>query len=203
MRTIADIADQWGAYLCKKTGQEAELKTVCYGLEAFLVFLVDIVTIFILGLLCGVFYQTALVMCSLLLMRSLVGGSHLSGFVRCLLFSSLMIMGVILSFKYYFIAQFSVLFAIVACLLSIYLIFRYAPVLVAWKDFSQQKVWRMRLNASGLMLLVTVVYLFWQNDWTKYLLIGNYLAVLNVTPLMQLAVTFVEKHTNMKDKEVK
>ena len=201
MKTIAEIADHWGEYLCKKSGHEAELKTVCYGLEAFLVFLIDIAIILILGLFCGVFYQTALVMCSLLLMRSFVGGSHLSGFVRCLIFSSLMIMGVILSFKYYFITQFSFLFAIVACLLSIYLIFRYAPVLVACKDFSQQKIWRMRLNASGLMLLVTVVYLFWQNDWTKYLLIGSYLAILNVTPLMQLVVAFVEKYTNIK-KEV-
>jgi len=202
MKTIAEIADRCGAYLCQKTENEAELKTVTYGLEVFLVFAIDLIMIFFSGFIFGVLYQTMMVMFSLLLVRLFIGGSHLSGFLRCLIFSDLLIIGTIVIFKYYFVVKFSAIVVISVGLISIYFINRYAPVVVEWKVFSEQKIWQMRLIASGLVILWSIVYLLWQKEWTKYFLLGTYLAVLNVTPLMRALIKYIEELTNPIRKEV-
>lgn len=87
MVTIIRIADVIGEHICKQAGLESELKKICFGIEVILVMLISIVSTIIIGAVLGMLKETMIVISSALVVKFLIGSPHLSGFLRCLLYS--------------------------------------------------------------------------------------------------------------------
>ena len=77
--TIAQLADEIGVAICKQAGLEEETKRICYGVEYILLWLISQTFVLCIGFLVGAFIETVAVMIGAIVMKYIIGGSHLSG----------------------------------------------------------------------------------------------------------------------------
>lgn len=92
MVTITRIADEIGEHICKQAGLESELKKICFGIEVILVMSISFIMTIIFGAVLGMLNETMIVISSALAVKFLIGSPHLSGFLRCLLYSIALIL---------------------------------------------------------------------------------------------------------------
>lgn len=159
MLTIAKIADRIGENICKKAGLESEVKTVCYGVEVTLVSAISVAAMLLIGWLFGFFLQVFPIAIASLLMKTIVGGPHLSGFLRCLGFSSLLIVGAAFLYKYNYLS-FSLAIGVVLLLLGLVVIWRYAPMLTSGKTISKDEINKRRFWAAIFWLILWLMAIF-------------------------------------------
>jgi accessory gene regulator protein AgrB len=183
MLTIAKIADRIGENICQKAGLESELKTVCYGVEVTLVSVFSVAGVLLTGWILGIFDQVLPIAIASLLMKTIVGGPHLSGFTRCLGFSSLLIVGSAYLYKYNYL-NFSLAIGVFLLLLGLVVIWRYAPMLTAGKIISKDEINKRRFWAMIFWLIFWLVAIFSKPaSGGEGLFIGASIAIFNISPL--------------------
>lgn len=201
MITIADAADQIGEYIGRQAGLQSEVKKICYGVECLLVMSLSIGIITGLGWLCGVFAETALITLTALLMKYIIGGPHLSGFLRCTGFSAF----IFISSAWLLKAGGNSLhwWIIILAFFGCGAILLYRPLL-APECNSGIKQTRLRkfLCVLLLMLLCGLNYGY-RNLGSISLLTGAILTILLRTPIGILIVQRVEQITKGKEVQLK
>lgn len=198
MFTIAQLSDRLGEHIGKKAGLEWEIGKISYGVECVFVFLFSIGTILFFGWLTDTFRETLMITLGYFLMKSLIGGPHLSGFLRCLGYSVFLIVGTGFLFKTGY-ENFSLLLLIILTVTGSLVIFNYAPMLTVNKHFTGEQNIRRRLIAVTLLLIVAVINIFaWNYNWIG-LLIGISISVFNISPVGSSLVQWVDSVTKRKE----
>lgn len=198
MNTIAQLADVIGNRICEKADLKFRVKEVCYGVECILVILISIWFFLVIGWVLGSFKETLFITIGSILMKSVVGGPHLSGLSRCIGFSAVFIVGLAMLFKFNYL-NFPWQLLIVLLVISIIVIFRYAPLLTPDKKFNEaQKI--LRCILATLMILVVISFnLVTPSFWITGFLIVNLFAIFNISPLGVALTNRVETFTAKKE----
>lgn len=134
---IADIFEQQNKF----KAEDKELYR--YGIQQGLNLALNILTTIIIGVLCGMIYPSILFLICYMPLRSFCGGYHAKSYLRCYIYSVIMITGIFLVAKYF---TFSVLVYEILILVSLIAIFLLAPVEDKNKtlDSDEKRVFRKR-----------------------------------------------------------
>jgi accessory gene regulator protein AgrB len=179
--TIAEVADRIGEHIGTQAGLQTEIKKICYGVECLLVILLSIAIILMLGWLCGVFMETALITFSALLMKHIIGGPHLSGFLRCTGFSALILIGAAWLLNIY--GSPSPWWFITLAVLGSGIVLLYGPMFNSEYKFNKRQV-RFRKILSAFILVLLAGLNIWRYDlWLAALMLGVLLTVMLRTPI--------------------
>jgi accessory gene regulator protein AgrB len=197
MITIAAVADRIGEYIGKQAELPSEVKHLCYGVECLLVLLLNMGIILALGWICGAFKETALITLSALFMKHIIGGPHLSGFLRCTGFSALVLVGSAWLLKIY--GSPSYWWLMILAIMGICSILLCGLMLGPEFKFSKKQL-RSRKILGVLVLTLLACLNIWRRDlWLTATLIGVLLTVMLRTPIGVLIVQWVEQITKRKE----
>ncbi len=193
MVTISQVADQIGEHICKHAGLESELKKVCFGIEVIMVMSLSIMVIIALGGIFGTFQETLVITCVGFLMKFIIGGPHLSGFFRCLIYSIALIFGgawLCSAYRLWLTPPVTLLLL----LLNVLVIFtvQLAP---SYRTFNKDQALRRKTLAMVLVLVSIVVYLEYFNLWSAGALIGFSISILNISPVGTNFVKWLDRIT--------
>lgn len=199
MISIAEVADKIGMHICEQGEMKEKFKVVAYGVEIILVVLISLVIINICGALAGMFPETLFVSIFALIMRYIIGGSHLSGFSRCLGFSTFMVLLFAALAKLHF-GPVHQLVNSGMLVLAIGIILRHAP-LMSFEHKNPLAEKRLRkVLAICLLTGIFALAIFSGNPHYHWTYFGLLLAILNVSPAGILLVNQFEKITKGGDK---
>ncbi|MCL6590781.1 MAG: accessory gene regulator B family protein [Firmicutes bacterium] len=198
MLTIAKIADQIGENICKKAGLESEINTVSYGVEVTLVSVISVTVVLFSGWLLGVFIQVLPIALASLLMKTIIGGPHLSGFTRCLGFSAFLITGAAFLDKYHYL-NFGPGLGVVLLLVGLAVIWRWAPMVTVERIISKDEINKRRFWGTVFWLVCGLVAIFLKPaSGGGGLFIGASIAIFNISPLGVNLVKGVENITKKR-----
>lgn len=194
MITIAEVADKIGMHICEQGEMREQFKVVAYGVEIILVILISLVLINLCGAALGLFPETLFVSVSVLIMRYIVGGSHLSGFSRCLGFSGVMVL-LFAGLAKLDVGPIGLIIDSGMLPVGIGIILRHAP-LMSFQNKDPRAEKRLRkVVGSCLLTGVFALSVFSTNPHFHWIYLGLLLATLNISPAGILVVNTVEKIT--------
>jgi accessory gene regulator protein AgrB len=196
--TIADVADRIGEHIGEQAGlQTEEVKRLCYGVECLLVMLLSIVIILAAGWFCGVFVETAFITLAALFMKHIIGGPHLSGLLRCIGFSALILVGSAWLLRIYGSPSFW-WFAILA-LLGSGVILLYGPLLATEFHFSEKQIGYRKILGVFLLMALTSLNIWHRQPRLTASIIGILVTIMLRTPIGVWIVHWVETITKRKE----
>lgn len=101
MEFFAKLSRRIGDNLVRSEVVKAEdAEIYIYGINQILVSVLNVSTALIIGLIFGVFFETAVFLAAYIPLRSFAGGFHAKTPLRCYIFSVIMLIGVAIGFKY-------------------------------------------------------------------------------------------------------
>ncbi len=181
MTTISQIADGIGEHICKQAGLELEIKKVCFGIEIIMMMTVSIAVTVTLGSVFGLISETLIVTLNALLIKFIIGGSHLSGFLRCLIYSSAVILlGAWLCSIYpvWLTVNMVLLLALINLVIMIIM-----PLLVSYRTLKRKQEIIRKLLVILMVLFYSLLYINHSDKFYAGALIGISISVLNITPV--------------------
>jgi len=179
MVTISQVADQIGAHISKQAGLESELKKICFGIEVIMVMSVSIMSIIVFGGVFGIFHETIIVTLAAFLMKFIIGGPHLSGFFRCLIYSATLILGgawLCNIYQLWLTAPIALLLLMVDFLLIVST--QLAP---SYRVFNRKQVITRKTLVIFLIIISSITYLLHFNLWSAGALIGFSISIINIS----------------------
>lgn len=193
MTNISQIADRIGEQICKGAGLESELKKICFGIEVIMVMSISILTIIALGGVLGIFMDTLVVTFAAFLMKFIIGGPHLSGFFRCLMYSATLVCGggwLCSVYKLWLNPKVALLIS----LLDLLIIFtvKLAP---SYRTFNSSQILKRKGLACVLLLVSIIIYLEYFNLLGAGALIGFSISILNISPVGTNFVKWLDRIT--------
>ncbi len=193
MTSISQVADRIGEHICKRTDLETEVKKISFGIEVIMVISVSILAMIALGGVLGIFRETLLVTFAAFTMKFVIGGPHLSGFFRCLIYSIVLILGGawLCSMYQIWLNAPTVLFLL---LLNI-LVILYTQLAPSYRTFNNIQTFRRKLAATILVLISVMLHLEFFTLWGAGALIGFSISILNISPLGTNFVKWLERIT--------
>jgi accessory gene regulator protein AgrB len=197
MITIASVADHIGEYIGEQAELQSEVKKICYGVECTLVLLINIGIILALGWLCGAFKETALITLAALVMKHIIGGPHLSGFVRCTVLSTVILAGAGWAFKT--LGAPSPWWLLVLAIAGCGIIWLYGPLFAADFHCSGQQIKFRKLLGVFFLALLSIFNIWFYSRGLIYLNIGALVTVSLRTPAGVLIVNGLEQLTKGKE----
>lgn len=181
MTTISQVADRIGEHICKQAGLEPELKKVCFGLEVMMVMSVPIMFMIALGGVLGIFRETIIITLTAFLMKFIIGGPHLSGFFRCLVYSTVLILvGAWLCNTHKLWLTAPVALFLLPFDLLIIISAQLAP---SYRTFNRKQVFTRKTLAIFLIVISLILYLQSFNLLSAGALIGFLISILNISPV--------------------
>lgn len=181
MVTISQVADQIGAHICKQAGLESELKKICFGIEVIMVMSVSIMIIIAFGGALGIFHETIIITLAGFLMKFIIGGPHLSGYFRCLVYSATLVLGgAWLCNIYQLWLTTSITLLLMATDFSIIISSQLAP---SYRVFNHKQVIARKTLVIFIILVSLITYLIQFNLWSAGALIGFSISILNISPV--------------------
>ncbi len=191
MITISQVADQMGTHICKQAGIESELKKICFGIEVMMVMLISVLIMISLGGVLGVFHETVIVTLTGFLMKFIIGGPHLSGFFRCLVYSiALVLGGAWLCQVYQLWLTAPVVLLLLLLDLLIILTVQLAP---SYRAFSRKQTIGRKALALFLLIISTIFVLENFLLWSAGALIGFSISIINISPLGTNVVKWLDQ----------
>jgi accessory gene regulator B len=126
-----------------KTIEPDERELYCYGVKQGLTGLFNIVTMIIIGVLCGMLWQCVIFISAYIPLRHCAGGYHAKTPIQCYLFSIVLVTVALLVIKY---LQWNIFIYGILLLLSIFCILVLSPVETTNKplDILERKEYRKR-----------------------------------------------------------
>jgi accessory gene regulator B len=197
MISIAEVADRIGERLGEQSGLKSEVKKLCYGIECLLIMSISISIFLGCGWFCGAFKETAVITLAALVMKHIIGGPHLSGFLRCTGFSTLILVGAAWLLKSH--GSPSPWCLLVLAALGSVIIWFYGPLLPSELNLNKHRVKIRRVAGISILIVVTGLLTWHPNLWLTSLMIGFLLTILLRTPIGVLIVQWIEKITNRKE----
>lgn len=193
MINISQVADDIGGHICKQAGLESELKKVCFGIEVIMVMSISIMAMIAVGGVFGIFKETIIITSAAFLMKFIIGGPHLSGFFRCLMYSTIFIIsGAWLNNVYQLWLTTSVTLLLLLLNLLIILNVQLAP---SYRTFNRKQVIFRKTLALFLIIISLIDYLLHLNLWSAGTLIGFSISVINISPLGTSFVKWLDRIT--------
>ena len=142
---------------------------------------ISIIAIIALGGVLGIFRETLVVTFAAFIMKFIIGGPHLSGFFRCLLYSTVLIFtGTWLCNIYQ--SWLTVPIVLSVLLLNILIIFK-VQLAPSYRSFNHIQTLRRKVLASILVLLSVTLYFMSFKIWGSGALIGFSISILNISPM--------------------
>lgn len=200
--TIAKIADQIGQTICLKAGRETETAKVCYGVECALVLVISVGIILTVGAILGVLRETFGIAMVFLVMKYIVGGSHLSGFSRCVIYSALIIVGAAIFLKTPNSRGVPLWIFGLMLMGGLAVIYKYAPLIREGIKLNRRQIWSRRFFAAVILLGFIFINSFHISAGWWSGLVGTALALFNITPPGVGLVKLVERLTKPKGGEI-
>lgn len=197
MITIAEVSDHIGEYIGEQAGLQTEVKKICYGVECSLIMLISIGFILGIGWLCGVFKETLLITLSALFMKHIIGGPHLSGFVRCTVLSALILAGAGWALKTF--GTPSPWWLLVLTVAGCGIILLYGPLFASDFHCSGQQIKLRKLLGILFLTFLSIFNIWFYSRGLIYLNIGALVTVLLRTPAGVLIVNRLEQITKGKE----
>lgn len=181
MTTISQVADQIGEHICKQSGMESELKKICFGIEVIMVMLISIIITIVFGAVFGLFAETSIVISSALLVKFLIGGPHLSGFFRCLIYSvALILVGAWFCHIYPVWLNQDIALLLGLFVLTILIGMRLLP---SYRTLKRKQVITRKIVVGFMMFCYTILYIYDPNLFYAGALIGISISILNTSPV--------------------
>ncbi len=197
MVTIADVADHVGEYIGEKAGLQSEVKKICYGIECLSIMVISIGFILGVGWLCGAFKETLWITFAALFMKHIIGGPHLSGFVRCTAFSALILAGSGWALKTLETPSPWWLLALATAGCCVVLL--YGPLLAQDFDFNEQQIKSRKRFGVITLASLSLLNIWFDSTWLTALNIGVLITVLLRTPAGVWIVHWLELITKGKE----
>jgi len=138
--------------------QERDREIYEYGITILFSTMINLIITVIIGFVARIPLPLLAYCIPFLLLRGLAGGYHAKTFLRCVMFSSCIIIGVVLLILYIprtFYLPFTGVFIIV----SILIVYRYAPVVSTSRRIEKKDYSKMRKRAFSVLGLTTSVCL--------------------------------------------
>lgn len=135
-----------------------DFEVYLYGLQLLLTTVFEIVGIFILGFYLGWVKEVAIFLIVFGLLRTQAGGYHANSVLSCFVFTSLFTFICIVIVKNVYISN-SLVFISLILLISILLVFKYAPKDTPNKPLSKKEYEKYKKNSRLLVLLLSVAIL--------------------------------------------
>lgn len=159
----------------RKIGKKEDRDIIIYGLMSGIKLLLNIVTTIILGAIFGLILESLIFLIFFSLIRSYTGGYHAERTLSCYIFSSLVIVAVLLAIR--FTPQMYILFLnIVIMIIAIPIILKFAPVDALLKplDNIERKHFRKKgiINLFIECILVFIFYAFKQYKFSYIITLG-------------------------------
>ena len=194
MITISQVADRIGGHICKEAGLESELNKICFGIEVIMVMSVSVLAIIAIGGVLGMFWETLLVTCAAFIMKFVIGGPHLSGFFRCLVYSTILVCGGawLCNVHQLWLSR-PITLSLLLLDLLIMVNVQLAP---SYKTYSRSQTLGRKAVALSLVLVPTIVYLEFLNFWSAGALIGFTISIINISPMGTNLVKWLDQITN-------
>lgn len=197
MITIAEVSDHIGEYIGEKAGLQAEVKKICYGIECLVIMVISIGFILGIGWLCGAFKETVLITLAALFMKHIIGGPHLSGFVRCTAFSALILAGAGWAFKT--LGAPSPWWLFILATVGCGVILLYGPLLAPEFHFSEQQIKFRKWFGVFTLAFLSLFNIWFYSIWLTALNIGALITVLLRTPAGVWMFHWLEQITKGKE----
>ncbi len=197
MVTIAEVADHVGEYIGEKAGLQSEVKKICYGIECLSIMAISIGFILAVGWLGGALRETFWITFAALWMKHIIGGPHLSGFVRCTVFSALILAGSGWALKTLGLPSPWWLLALATAGCCVVLL--YGPLLAPDFDFSKQQIKSRKRFGVITLASLSLLNIWFVSTWLSALNIGVLITVLLRTPAGVWIVHGLEQITKGKE----
>lgn len=181
MITISQVADRIGEHICKKAGVESELNKICFGIEVIMVMSISIFAMIAVGGVLGMFWEALLVTFAAIIMKFIIGGPHLSGFFRCLVYSTILICGGAWFGSIYQL-WLSTPVTLLLLLLDLLIILN-VQLAPSYKTYTRSQTLVRKAVASSLPLISAIVFLEIPDSWSASALIGFTISILNISPM--------------------
>ena len=193
MISISQVADRIGEHICKMADLESEVKKICFGVEVIMMMMISILSTFVFGGALGVFRETLIVTFAAFVMKFIIGGSHLSGFFRCFIYSIIFVLSGawLCSIYQIWLNPPTVLLLL---LLNI-LVIHYAQLAPSYRTFDNIQVFKRKLTATVLVLISAILCLEFFTFWSSGALIGFSISILNISPAGANFVKWLEHIT--------
>ena len=193
MTNISQVADRIGEHICKGAGLESEVKKICFGVEVIMVMSISILTIIALGGVLGIFRETLVVTLAAFLMKLIIGGPHLSGFLGCLTYSAALVCsGAWLGSIYKSWLNPKVTLLILLLDLLIIFAVKLAP---SYRTFNSSQTLKRKGLALILLFVSIIIYLEQFNLLGAGALIGFSISILNISPVGTNFVKWLDRIT--------
>ncbi|HBF36184.1 MAG TPA: hypothetical protein DDW50_02560 [Firmicutes bacterium] len=197
MVTIAKISDNIGEYIGEQAGLQTETKKICYGVECILIMIISLGIILMFGWLLGAFKETILITLAALFMKHIIGGPHLSGFIRCTTFSALILAGAGWALKTF--GAPSPWWLFILAMIGCGVVLLYGPLLAEEFHFSEQQIKGRKVLGVFFLIFLSGCDIFFSSVWLTAVNIGFLLTIMLRTPAGVLIVQWVEQLTKGKE----
>lgn len=193
--TIAEVADRIGEHICERGNIKEKFGVVAYGIEIALGLIITCTTIIICGAVVGLPKETSLVLGGALFMKYIIGGPHLSGFMRCVWLSAFLVL------IFTWLSGFPIFseFLVTAGLgtLGFLGILLWAPLMNFEDEMSRRYQCRLRkFLAMAVFGGILLLHLLSGNMVYTLIFSGFMLSIVNVSPMGILLTDMIEKITN-------
>jgi accessory gene regulator B len=180
MINIAQIADRIGEHICKGAELESELKKVCFGIEVMLVMVISFITTILLGGFLGMLNETLIIILTAMLVKFIIGGSHLSSFFRCLIYSITITLFGALICKNYSIWLNNYI-AVILFTIDLIILLK-APLFPSYRVLERKQIITRKFLVSILLCISLWFYFYQANLFSSGALIGFSLSIINISP---------------------
>lgn len=181
MTTISQVADRIGEHICRQAGLESEVKKVCFGIEVMMVMSVSILITIFLGGLFGLMNETLLIISTALLAKFIIGGPHLSGFFRCLIYSISIILFGALTCKIY-PTWLSINMVLSLVVIDLVILIN-APLFPSYRILEPKQVLTRKLFVTIILMISSGLFINRSNLFSAGALIGFSISILNISPM--------------------
>jgi accessory gene regulator B len=193
---VKELATAWAEALSRITGETNQYKIALarYMVESLFSMLLSFLVLIILGLLFGLLRTALLLTLVVMILKSVMGGLHLTTPLRCALVGG--VMTIILSQLAQFLpfGQLPKLVQLWVFVLAIFIVWKKTPLEAKGKPLTteQQKV--LALVSRILIVLITVICWCWPQASTINLLFyGTFFQVLSLTKPLAWALAGIDR----------
>ena len=159
---IASVSRKIAQYIYNKNDEKkTSIEVYRYGVEVLLSISINTLLILILGWILNIFIEIAIFMLAFGLLRVLAGGYHAKTHLSCFLIYISTAVPTILFIRYFQMPLFQqLLFIELLCLVSLFLVYKFAPVDSKNRPMSHKEIFVYRTRSRGFITIFSISVVF-------------------------------------------
>ncbi len=181
-------------------GKKEDKEIIVFGLMSGIKLILNILTTILLGLIFGLVIESLLFLISFSFIRTYTGGYHAKSAINCYLFSSVVVVLVLIAIKFT-PAQYVFIASILILLISVPILLKFAPVEARTKplDEIERKYFRKKgiINLSIECILIFIMFILRFNKLGYIVSLGILVSAILV--FMEKFITDIYNKNNIKD----